>query len=46
MMVMREKEKLQQKRPDWVFENETAGTLRQSRFKNQARRIFLFLKSF
>ena len=46
MIVIREKEKMQQKRLDWFFENETAATLMQSRFKNQARKIPLFLKSF
>ena len=40
MIIIREKEIIATKETWLIFENETARTLQQSRFKNQARSIF------
>ena len=46
MTVIKEKEIIATKETWLIFENETARTLRQLRFKNQARSSFYIFKSF
>ena len=46
MIIIKEKEIIATKETRLIFENETVRILRQSRFKNQVRRIFLFFKVF